>query len=142
MGNIEQVKAFQKNTAKRFKELKELKIARIALRHYAVSLIPLLPLEDGGKSRGVFVGVLKTLGINIPDGVIRKKRNVVGEFKEAAFSEGRKKGMGMSVKLEDVIIPIHYGKADRFKLVKILVDSKALKVAITGRILATVRGKK
>lgn len=133
--NKEKIKKFQLKLTKFFRGLDNKFLIRNALLHYATQIIPVIPLEDGGYSRGVFAGIMKQFRIEIPTDLLHKRNDIEGEIIEKEVAKGIKKGLSLSTNLKGLELPIHYGNADRYKLIKILTEKGALKKTVMQKIV-------
>lgn len=68
---------------------------RLTMEHFGRSLIPLISLQDGGKARGRFVGLLRQMNVDIPDRTARDRTLLGsddGKFQTKAYMEGIREG--------------------------------------------------
>ena len=85
---------------------------KLCLKHYGETIIPLLTVEDGGLSRGKFFGMLRKMGVTLPEAIMRDKTLVSNEKSSITtekVSEGIREGMRINkqrtiVRLLDVDI--------------------------------------
>jgi hypothetical protein len=56
------------------------KLFKLIMTHYGRAIIPLITLQDGGRARGRFAGVLRQLGINLPPQIVRDRTLLSGEM--------------------------------------------------------------
>ena len=62
-------------------------LIRLIMRHYGSAIIPLISLEDGGRARGRFVGMLRQLKVSLPTELVRDRTLLGGEVSKIDAKE-------------------------------------------------------
>lgn len=91
---------------------------KMVMKHFGVTIIPLISLEDGGLARGRFVGMLRQLGVRISDTVARDKTLLSGEsgkLDSKVYNAGIREGMStrrnrVTVEIETLITRVSHQK--------------------------------
>lgn len=115
---------------------------KAVMEYYGNAVIPMISLDDGGKSRGIFVGVLRKMGIRVLDVLWRDKSllsGTIGDINATAFNDGVREGLQTSINGLITKVNIKMTRVNWQKAVLRLRDKKILTTEVNKMIQLGVK---
>lgn len=116
-------------------------LVKLVMRHYGVAIIPLISLADGGRDRGRFVGLLRQLGVPLPETLVRDKALLGGElgkFDSKEYNAGIREGLSVRRTRISAELDMQMTRVSHQKMYPRVRDLKLLHQQVLGLIQAGI----